>query len=491
MATTVITVLVLYFLLVLGIGYYSTKKVQTADDYFIAGRKLNYYVTALSHQASALSGWLFLAWSGFVSRMGIGAVWTAIASGGAPITNFLILARRMRKYTEMVKARSIVDLLESRYYDEKTKIIRTVSVIIIFVCMCVYVAAQVMAAGKAFQVVLGWDYQQAAILGAVIVIAYTSAGGLLAVAWSDTFQGILMIIAVAFGLVLSLYHNAGWGNIVNALGSIKPQLITPWINPITIIGLLSAGYLGYLGQPQLLQMFMSMKNAKDAKRGAAIAGGVGIFLLFGSFVALLGTTALFPEAADPDTNFLQLFLKYSPGLLTGLILAAVMSAIMSSADSLLHVANVSVVEDFYNRIIKKGQAGDRQMLLVGRISAVLLGAVAVYIALNPFESIFWVLFWAWGGLTAFGPVILLGLYWKRANRIGAIAGLICGFSASVIWFQTGLYTKLHMSFPAFFVALIVTVAVSLLTAAPPKEIQDQVEALADYNMPETINVKTA
>jgi len=192
MATIIIIVLILYFVIVLGIGYWSTKTVKTADDYLIAGRKLNIFIAAISHQAAALSGWLFLAWSGFVARMGVGAIWTAIASGGAPITNFLILARRMRKYTEMVKARSIIDFIESRFYDEKTRILRIVSVIIIFICMCVYVAAQVMAAGKAFQVVLGWDYQQAAILGAVIVIAYTSAGGLLAVAWSDTFQGILI-----------------------------------------------------------------------------------------------------------------------------------------------------------------------------------------------------------------------------------------------------------------------------------------------------------
>jgi sodium/proline symporter len=461
----------------LSIGYWSSKRVQNSVDYSVGGRSVNVYVTAIAHQAAALSGFLFFAWSGQVASMGIAAIWTAIASGCAPITNFAILARRMRRYSGKINARSIRDLLETRYYDEDKKIIRVISVIIIFICMTVYTGSQIMAAGKAFELVMGWNYTVAVLVGAAIVIAYTSAGGFMAIVYTDMIQGILMIAAVVVALVLSLKNAGSLSEISAQITAIEPDLMNPWINPWTIIGLLSAGFLGYLGQPHIIQMFMGMKSEKDAKKGILISGIVSLTLFFGSFVALLGASVIFKGAADPDTNFINLFKEFAPSLLVGVVTAACLAAVMSSADALLHVANTSITQDLYNKVICNGKASEKKLMLVSRLTAVVIGVVAIFIALNPFESILWIIWWAWGGLTTFGPVIVLGLYWKNATREGAIAGLVCGFVSSIIWFQTGMYKVLHMSFISFFVALIALVVVSLFTKKPPKNIQDDVDDL--------------
>lgn len=476
MNSTVI-IIIMYFALMLFVGYWSSKKVNNMDDYAVGGRSVNIYVTAIAHQAAALSGFLFFAWSGQVAAMGFAAIWTVIASGCAPITNFAILAKRMRRFSGMINARSVIDLLEARYYDENSKIIRTVSVFIIFICMAVYTGSQIMAAGTAFQLVLGWDYKFAVIIGAIIVIAYTSAGGFMAVVYTDMIQGLLMIFAVIIALFASLKATGGVSNIVTSIHAIDPNLTNIWINPITILGYLAAGFLGYLGQPHIIQMFMGLKDENDAKKGILISAAVSLTLFIGSFIALLGATALFPDAADPSNNFINLFQQYAPKFLVGLVTAAALAAIMSSADALLHVANTSIVQDLYNKVICKGEASESKMMIVSRCSAIAIGIIAIIIALNPFESILWVIWWAWGGLTTFGPVMVAGLYWKRATREGAIAGLITGFLASVIWFQTGMYTTLHLSFVSFFTCLIVLVVVSLLTPAPPQSVQDQVEAL--------------
>jgi sodium/proline symporter len=474
---SIIILVMIYFAAMFGIGYWAAKKVKNADDYMIGGRNFGVALTAIAHQAAGLSGWLFLGFTGLIAKMGLGGIWQAIASGGAPITNFLILAKKMRKFTGMVNARSVIDLLEARYYDNNKKYIRIISVIIIFACMAVYIGSQVMAAGKTFQVILGWDYNLSVIIGSVIVIAYTSAGGLLAVAWTDFIQGILMIVAIAFGLLVGLTHTGGLTGIMDGLRAIDPKLLNIFINPWTAIGLLSAGYLGYLGQPQIIQMFMGMKNENDAQKGAIIAGSTSMFLLFGGLIAMMAAKVLYPNSTDVDTNFIMMMMNYLPSGLVGIVCAGILAAIMSSADALLHVANTTIVQDFYNKVLKGGKAADKEVLFVGRISAIIIGVLALYIAFNPFEGVLWVIWWAWGGLTAFGPVVVLGLHWKRATREGAIAGLISGFAASIIWFALGYYSWLHLSFVSFVTCFVVTVAVSLMTPEPPQEIQEQVESL--------------
>ena len=317
----------------------------------------------------------------------------------------------------------------------------------------------------------------AVLIGAVVVILYTSAGGLLAVAWTDFVQGMLMIFAVIVGLFVAFGNTGSLGFVMDEITAINPALASPWTNPITIVGLLSAGWLGYMGQPQIVQMFMGMKDPGSSKRGAVIAGTTGVFLLFGSFLVNLCCIVLFPGSENPSTNFIQLITQYTPHWLVGIVTAAILAAVMSSADALLHVATTAVTQDFYNKMLKKGQATDKEVLLVARIAAVLIGAFAIYIAFNPFDSILWVNWWAWGGLSVFAPILILGFYWKRATREGAMVSMIVGFIAVYAWYKAGLNTLLHYTFVAFTVTAVVHVVVSLLTPAPPARIQSMVEEL--------------
>jgi sodium/proline symporter len=463
----------------LYIGYRASKSVHNSYDYLIGGRRFGVWLTAISHQAAGLSGWLFIAWSSQVAGSGFGAIWTAFSSGFAPFINFLVMARRISQYTLMTKAKSFIDLLEARFYDENKHYIRVIATVIIAISITVYMSSQLMAAGTTIQAVLGIDYRLSVLIGTVVVIAYTSAGGLLAVAWTDFVQGLLMIFAVFVGIIVAIRGtNGDFGAVMQQLAAINPKMTTPWIAPITIVGLLSAGWLGYMGQPQIVQMFMGMKEPSSAKRGAWIAGGTGVFLLFGTFFINLCATVLYPASKNTSTNFIQLIRDYTPSWLVGVVTAAILAAVMSSADALLHVANTAITEDFYNRLLKKGQASDRQILLVGRISSVVIGAISIYIAFFPFDSILWVNWWAWGGLSVFAPIMICGLYWKRATKQGAIAGMIAGFVAVFVWYKLGFNVWLHYTFIAFFVTLAVLVVVSLLTPAPPAYIQAQLDELA-------------
>ena len=315
------------------------------------------------------------------------------------------------------------------------------------------------------------------LIGAVVVILYTSAGGLLAVAWTDFVQGMLMIFAVFVGLFVAFGNAGSLSDVMAAIGAMDPALTSPWINPVTIAGLLSAGWLGYMGQPQIVQMFMGMKDPGSSRRGAVIAGTTGVFLLFGSFFVNLCCMVLFPDSADTSANFILLITEYTPSWLVGIVTAAILAAVMSSADALLHVATTAVTQDFYNKILKKGQATDKQVLVVARVAAVVIGVIAIYLAYNPFDSILWVNWWAWGGLSVFAPILILGFYWKRATREGAMVSMIVGFIAVYVWYQLGLNTWCHYTLVAFVVTGVVHVAVSLVTKAPPAYVQEMVDEL--------------
>ena len=475
--TEILAVIALYMLAMLYIGYRAKKSVKTSADFFIGGNRFGSVITAIAHQAAGLSGWLFIAWSQQVAGSGLGAIWTAFSSGFAPFINFFVMARRTAKFTVMNKARSFIDLIEARYYDADRKVLRIISTIIIAISITVYMSSQLMAAGTTFQAVLGLDYRISVLIGAVVVILYTSAGGLLAVAWTDFVQGMLMIFAVFVGLFVAFGNAGSLSDVMAAIGAMDPALTSPWINPVTIAGLLSAGWLGYMGQPQIVQMFMGMKDPGSSRRGAVIAGTTGVFLLFGSFFVNLCCMVLFPDSADTSANFILLITEYTPSWLVGIVTAAILAAVMSSADALLHVATTAVTQDFYNKILKKGQATDKQVLVVARVAAVVIGVIAIYLAYNPFDSILWVNWWAWGGLSVFAPILILGFYWKRATREGAMVSMIVGFIAVYVWYQLGLNTWCHYTLVAFVVTGVVHMAVSLVTKAPPAYVQEMVDEL--------------
>ncbi|OPZ65606.1 MAG: Sodium/proline symporter [Firmicutes bacterium ADurb.Bin506] len=476
---TILVVMFLYFAGMLLIGMYAQKQVKTSEDFLVGGHKLSIWVTTLAHQAAAMSGWMFLAWAGQVVKMGLGAVYTAISAGTAPITNFAILARRVRALSGKVEARSFIDMLESRYYDEKSRVLRIVSAVIMVAFLIIYAGSQIMAAGTTFEFVLGWDYKAAVIVGALVVIAYTSAGGMLAVAWTDFVQGGLMLLAVAMAVVLSLSQAGSTGSVVARLRDINPALGSLKMNPITAFGLIFASILGYFGQPHLVQMFFGLKNEKEAGRGTLIAAACSTFLLGGSFIALLGISLInYGRDIKPDLTLLVFFQEHLSPVLMGVAVAAVLAAIMSSADMLLHVCNTTITQDVYNKILKGGKATEREILTMGRIVTVVVGVLSILVAIFPFEGLMWVIWTAFGGLSVFGPLVLLGCYWERATREGAIAGAITGVAAVLVFFFTGWYNTLHLAVVAFIFSALAMVAVSLLTPPPPERIRELVKSLS-------------
>jgi sodium/proline symporter len=471
-------VTIVYFVVMLGIVYIAKQQAKTPLDFFVGGRKLGIWITVLAHQAAAMSGWMFLAWASQVARMGLGAVYTAISAGVAPITNFMFIARRVRALSGKVNAFSFIDMLESRYYDEDKKILRVISAVVMVICLIVYAGSQIMAAGTTFQFVLQWDYKLSVIVGAVVVIGYTSAGGMLAVAWTDFVQGLLMIFAVAIAIALSLTQVGTPSEVLSKLKEISPSLGSLSMNPITAFGLVFASILGYFGQPHLVQMFFGLKDESTAKKGTFIAAACSIFLLGGSFIALLGV-ALANQGKDinPDLGLLSFFGEHLPPAMVGVTVAAVLAAIMSSADMLLHVCNVTITQDIYNKIIKKNTATEAEILKMSRIASVVVGILAILVAIYPFEILMWIIWTAFGGLSTFGPLVLLGCYWKKATREGAIAGVIAGFAATIIFFVTGWYVTIHLAVVAFVFCLLAMVLVSLVTPEPPDKIRSLVDSL--------------
>ena len=225
--TEILAVIALYMLAMLYIGYRAKKSVKTSADFFIGGNRFGSVITAIAHQAAGLSGWLFIAWSQQVAGSGLGAIWTAFSSGFAPFINFFVMARRTAKFTVMTKARSFIDLIEARYYDADRKVLRIISTVIIAISITVYMSSQLMAAGTTFQAVLGLDYRISVLIGAVVVILYTSAGGLLAVAWTDFVQGMLMIFAVFVGLFVAFGNAGSLSDVMAAIGAMDPALTSP------------------------------------------------------------------------------------------------------------------------------------------------------------------------------------------------------------------------------------------------------------------------
>jgi len=459
--TTILASVILYTIAVIIIGLVTARRIKHLDDFFIGGRRIGAWGTALAYQSTALSGWLYIAYAGLAYKYGPSHVaWLIIASGAAPLIAFLVLGKGLRKIAEETKAVTVIDWLERRYQDD-TKVLRILSVAVIFICMMVYAAGQIMAVGAIMQVLLGVSYETGIYYSAAIIGIYVLLGGYLAVVTTDVIQGLVMFVTSLTLAILALIKVGGLSGLLSNLEAVDPTMVNVWAFPTVAIGYLVASWLGYLGQPQLVVRFMSAKGTKQILHSIPIVATVAPILLFGAGVAGSAARLLMPNLANPEHALLQLSVLVFHPVVAGVVLAGVLAAIMSSADQLVLSAVTSVVEDTYHRLIKPN-ASDKEIVNLARIVTVIIVVLATIIALNPFESVLWVMWWGWGGLTAFGPLFILGAYWKRVNKYGGILGLLMGFIASVIWFQLGYYKWLHLSAPAFAFSLLGCVIGSLL-----------------------------
>jgi sodium/proline symporter len=463
-----ITTFVAYMVIVLGVGVYATRFTKTIADYFLAGRKLGSLVTSISSVASSESGWVVLGLVGVAYKEGLAAVWVAPGCLLGYVVNWYSLASKLRKRTKRMNSLTIPDFLETRFGDT-SYLIRWIAVIIIFFCMMGYVGAQFNAAGKAFDAVFNMKYIWGVLLGAAITVIYTLFGGFRAVSWTDVLQGLLMVVGLVFLPILAIVHIGGFGNLFSELYKIDPSLLTLTGKNVgfalagMVIGYLGIG-LGYPGQPHVITRYMAANSEEVIRRGRLIAITWGIFAYYGAIFLGLAGRVLLPQIADPEYTFPNIALKLLNPVFAGIMLAAILSAIRSTADSQLLVAASSVARDIYQKIFRANPP-ERKLILVSRITVLILGILSMVLAMTKSRVVFWFVLFAWSGLGAsFGPLILLSLYWKRVTKWGAVWGMVIGFLTTVVWKLTGLSDALiYELVPAFFFASIAIVIVSLLT----------------------------
>jgi len=422
-----------------------------------------------------MSGWLVLGLPGRGFMYGIGAIWTAIGTAFGTLLNWSLIAKRLRRFTSKLRSITIPDFLEDRYKDD-THLIRGIATTIITIFMISYVSVQLVASGKILSETFGWDYNSALILGFAIITFYTLMGGFFAVAWTDVFQGMLIVLILLVLPIVGIIKLGGIDAIFSEIGQININTLSPGFGYSGLLLLLFAlasmsWIFGYPGQPHILTRYMAIKDEKKLWNSTLIGMTWVIISLWGAVLIGIIGLALFKGLADPEKVMPLLAMHLLPEWAAGIVIAAITAAIMSTADSQLLVATSSVVEDVYHRLINP-KADQKKLILLSRVSVLLLSVVAFILALQGGVIYFLVAF-AWGGLAAsFGPLIILSLWWKRTTKWAAIAGMISGTATVIIWDKFGIASSVYPELiipgmlPAFFVSLFIIIAVSLFTVPP-------------------------
>ncbi|HET7313980.1 sodium/proline symporter PutP [Salinisphaera sp.] len=487
MAVGVWVSLAVYFLLMLGIGIYAWRKATSSSEgYLLGGRGLSPAVAALSAGASDMSGWLLLGLPGALFVTGLSASWIGIGLWCGALVNWIIVAPRLREQTERYdNALTIPAFLSSRF-PSRALALRTVSAVIIVVFFVVYTASGLVAGGKlfetAFQGLFNFgglsEYQTGIWLTLIIVLIYTSIGGFLAVSLTDFVQGCIMMLALIIMPLVVLYGYGGGGisQSSETLSEIsEPAGYLNMIHGLSIIGWLSAVTwgLGYFGQPHIIVRFMAVRSVKDVPAARnigmswmfiSLAGAIGVGILGRAYAIRNGL-----DITDPETIFIILAkLLFNP-FITGFLYAALLAAVMSTISSQLLVSSSSLTEDFYRLFLHK-EASERECVNVGRISVVVVGLIAAFIARNPGSSVLGLVSHAWAGFgAAFGPMIILSLVWSRMSGSGAVAGLIAGAATVIIWVSLGWDSSflggpgVYEIIPGFIISWFAIYVVSLMT----------------------------
>lgn len=467
--TPILITFVSYLVLMMGIGFWAYRATDTVDDYILGGRKMGPAVTALSVGASDMSGWLLLGLPGAVYLGGLGEAWIGIGLIVGAWLNWLFVAKRLRIYTQLAdNALTLPDFFEKRFHDTQGYL-KLVSAITILVFFTFYASSGMVGGAILFEKVFGLDYTVALVIGSAIIVGYTFIGGFFAVCWTDFFQGCLMLIAlliVPFAVFTNPESQAG-------IESIDPAMLALVSDKTTVFGMLSllAWGLGYFGQPHILSRFMAISSADALPLSRRIAMSWMILSLVGALATGIAGSIYFAKdpLANPETVFIHLAQAAFNPWIGGLLIAAILSAIMSTIDSQLLVCSSVITEDFYRKWLRP-QADDRELMMVGRLGVLAIAVIAGVVALNPDSSVLSLVSYAWAGFgAAFGPVVLLSLFWKQYSRNGAIATIIVGALTVVIWKQlSGGIFELYEILPGFVLASLAGILVSKLSVPSPQ-----------------------
>ncbi|MBZ7947592.1 sodium/proline symporter PutP [Campylobacter sp. RM9929] len=462
----IITMFSVYTFLMLYIGFYFYKQNKSSEDYFLGGRSLGPTLSALSAGASDMSGWLLMGLPGALYIGGLINFYIVIGLIIGATLNWIFIAKRLRIYTGVIaNSLTIPDYLETRFDDDK-HILRLICAIVILVFFTFYISSGLVSGAKLFEGAFQIRYDYALIAGTLIIVIYTFLGGYKAVCWTDMIQGLLMLGALIIVPLVMLYHLGGISKAFSIVKEINPQALS--INHVSFVSIISAlawGF-GYFGQPHILVRFMSIRSIKDIP----IATFIGIFwmslcLFSACLIGILGIAYIYKfqlNLQDPEKIFILMSqLLFNPWI-AGILLSAILAAIMSTASSQLLVSSSTIAEDFYKKIFKKN-ASSRVVLNLGKIGVLIVALIAFLISMDKNSSVLDIVSYAWAGFgSSFGAVIIFSLFWKRMTKFGAIAGMISGALVVVLW-KNCVDSNLYEMIPGFLAASLVIIFVSLLT----------------------------
>ncbi|UCF20765.1 MAG: sodium/proline symporter [Gemmatimonadota bacterium] len=471
-----------YLGVIVAIGVLSARFSSAGvSEFFVGGRKMNRFVVALSAVVSGRSAWLLLGVTGMAYSMGAAAVWAVTGYITVELFLFLFYARRLRHFSEAYDCVTVPDFFAARFGDRDGRL-RTVLILIILVFLVGYVSAQFVGGGKAFAASFGLSVAGGTVLTALIVLAYTTLGGFLAVSLSDTLQAFIMIVALVVVPAVAILDGGGLAAVLSELRTLDPTLIDPLAVSLGVgLGFLGIG-LGSPGNPHIIVRYMSIADA-DQLRTSAVVGTIwNVVMAWGALFIGLAGRAYFPDVnllpgADTEQLYPLLAAQHLHPVAFGIVVASIFAAIISTADSQLLVAASSVVRDFYEKILNRDRVvPQKRLVLYSRVVVVLLVLAALLVGLKAQALVFWLVLVNWAGLGAsFGPTSILALYWRRATRAGVIAGLISGTLVTLFW-EFGVDTQFYELIPAFAAGLLATVVVSWLTQ-PPGEVGQMFAAM--------------
>lgn len=478
-AELIVFVVYLAFMIGIGVFFFLRSKGGSEKSFFLGGRQMGPWVSALSAGASDMSAWVLMGLPASIYAAGLGQAWIAIGLAIGYTVSWLVQAPRLRRYTIAAKDSITIPQYLTNRFLSKSKALQIICAVIFLVAYTIYAASSIKACGTLFNTVLGIDATLAMYIAAVIIIGYTFLGGFSAVCWTDFFQGMLMLGAL---LVAPIFAMALIGGGQGAAASLEQlpegyfNLFTNWKDVLSGLG----WGLGYFGMPHIIVRFMSLRSNKDLKKSAKI--GITwtlLILLFSVASGVIGHLFL-GEIDDSSVVFITMVRKMFPALISGLLLSAILAAAMSTADSQLLASASAFASDVYKPIIRKDKASDKEMFWASRFVVLGIAVVAVLIASDPNSgTIMGLVENAWGVFgAAFGPVILLSLFWRRFNFQGAVAGILAGAIVDILWLAFLKGFGLYEIIPGFIAGLIAAVAVSLLTKAPEKEVTDLFDQVA-------------
>ncbi|MEA4932392.1 MAG: sodium/proline symporter [Lawsonibacter sp.] len=496
----ILLAIMVYLGLMLWIGVIYSKKNESVDDFYLGGRKLGPFVTAMSAEASDMSSWLLMGLPGVAYATGLAETgWTAIGLAVGTYLNWLIVARRIRRYSHRLGAITVPQFFSKRWGDDRS-LLAAIAAVIIIIFFIPYTASGFSACGKLFSNLFGIPYLTAMLASAAVIVLYTVMGGFLAASFTDLIQSIIMTIALVVVLGYGVVSAGGMDAVMNNAKNMSGYLsLSSIYNPasgsadsyslLTICSILAWG-LGYFGMPHILLRFMAIEHEEKLKLSRRIATtwvviSMGVATMIGVVGNAMTRAGTLPALSDPETIIIRvssLISRHGPfaALIAGIILAGILAATMSTADSQLLAASSSVSQNLGAEFLKLKLTGKKGML-VARSTMVIIALIAAFLARDPSSSVFRVVSFAWAGFgAAFGPTMLFSLFWKRSNRWGALAGMITGGAMVFVWkfciAPMGGIWAIYELLPAFLCACAAIVVVSLLTPPPSKSITDLFES---------------